>query len=83
MIRARSFGPDRVQRALVSVPGMTAQMRATGVWQPPAQLLAEFHVDRGKAEDPMFARALEKAAAEYVRELSAPREPMTWEGDDA
>lgn len=78
-----SFGPDRMQRALVVVPGMSAQMRDRGVFQSPESVLAEFHVERAKREDPVFARSLEKAAAQYVRELDAPRDPMTWEGDDA
>lgn len=83
MRSAWSFGPDRVGRALVVVPGMTVQMRDRGVFQTPESVLAEFHVDRAKAEDPRFGRELEKAAAEYVRELDAPRDPITWEGDGA
>ena len=78
-----SFGPDRVRRVCVPGPGMTAQMRDNGVFRTHDSWLAEFHVERAKREDPTFTRSLEKAAAEYVRELDAPREPMTWEGDDA
>lgn len=87
-----SFGPDRLARALTVFPSVPQQLERTGVVVSEAAMLGEFHVERAKHEDPLFARALEREAARYVRELEtdlggrvlAQNETvLLWEGDDA